>query len=272
MQRTIFFISDGTGITAETVGHTLLTQFEDVNTRQITLPFVTGEDKAHSVVRIINRAAEDDRRRPVIFSTLTEPKAQAVVAGANALVLDLFDFFIRPLEEEFQTESSHASGRSHSMSDIKSYQVRIDAMNFALQHDDGSNTKHYELADVVLVGVSRSGKTPTCVYLAMQFGIKAANFPLTPEDLSRLHLPDPLRTFLSRLFGLTIDPTMLQRIRSERRPGSQYASLAQCRREIREAETVFRTNRIPSISTTTISIEEIASRVLQETGLERRLY
>lgn len=272
MKRTVFYISDGTGITAETIGHTLLTQFETVEFRQVTLPFVDTVQKADSAVRDIERAAHEDGGRPIVFSTLVDPPLQERVAGSGALVLDLFSVYIRPLEDELERRSTHTTGRSHGMADRASYNIRIEAVNFALQHDDGASTRHYDQADIILIGVSRSGKTPTCLYLAMHFGVRAANYPITADDLDATRVPPLLRPHRERLYGLTIDAERLQQIRSERRPGSRYASLAQCRREVTDVEDMYRSEGLRFLNTTTISIEEIASRVLQDTGIERRLF
>jgi regulator of PEP synthase PpsR (kinase-PPPase family) len=272
MPRTVFFVSDSTGITAETLGHTLLTQFDNVDFRQVTLPFIADADKAKEAVGQIDAAAEQDTQRPIVFSTLISSEVYDVITGCNGLVLDLFSAFIRPLEREFNRESTHARGRSHGLVDRASYEIRIEAEDFALRHDDGASTRHYNDADIILVGVSRSGKTPTCIYLGMQFGIRAANYPITEENLSDRKLPKVLQEYRNRLFGLTIDADRLRQIRSERRPNSRYASVAQCRKEVQEVESLFRASRIDSIDTSSTSIEEIATRVLQVTKLKRRLY
>jgi regulator of PEP synthase PpsR (kinase-PPPase family) len=272
MPRTVFYLSDSTGITAETLGHTLLTQFDSIEYRQVTLPFVADVDKAKDAVRQINLAAERDDQRPIVFSTLNSSELYETVNQCNALVLDLFSVFIRPLETEFNRGSTHVRGRSHGLVDRASYEVRIQAVDFALGHDDGASTRHYGEADIILIGVSRSGKTPTCIYLAMQFGICAANYPITEENLTGGRLPAVLLPYRERLFGLTIDADRLRQIRSERRPNSRYASVAQCRTEVREVEALFRSNGIKFLDTSATSIEEIATRLLQETGLQRRLY
>ena len=271
-KRSVFFVSDGTGITAETLGNTLLTQFEDQDFRRVTIPFVDTVEKARGVVESVARAATDDGVRPIIFSSLNKTEIIDCIGSANALVLDLFNVFIQPLEAELQTRSTHSVGRSHGMADPVTYHTRIEAVNFALQHDDGASVQHYEKADLILVGASRSGKTPTSVYLAMQYGIRAANYPITPDDLERTGLPALLMPHRLRLFGLTIDPERLQQIRSERRPDSRYASLAQCRDEVRSIESLFLANSLPYLNTTTVSIEEIASRIIQQMGLKRRLF
>lgn len=270
--RTVFFVSDGTGITAETMGHTLLTQFEHIKYAQRTLPFIDSLNKARSTVEFINETASTDGVRPIVFCTLVDSECQRVVASSDALVLDFFGAFIGPLESELERSSSHTTGRSHGIVDRASYYFRIDAVNFALQHDDGASLQHYEEADVILIGVSRSGKTPTCLYLAMQFGVRAANYPLLDDEDDVSRIPKPLVPFRHRLCGLTCDAERLQQIRSERRPNSRYSSLNQCRREINAAEALFRRERLMVLNTATMSVEEIASKILHERGMERRLY
>ncbi len=272
MRRTVFFVSDGTGITAETLGHTLLTQFDQIEYRERTLPFVDTIEKADATVAYINETGRSDRCRPIVFCTLVNPACQAAVATSEALVVDFFNAFIGPLEEEFRRTSSHTKGRSHGMVNKATYYFRIDAINFALQHDDGASVQHYREADVILVGVSRSGKTPTCLYLAMQFGVRAANYPLNPDEDGSETLPEVLRPHRERLYGLTVNPERLQQIRSERRPGTRYASLGQCRREVEEVEVLFRKHALMYVNTDTMSVEEIAAQILHERQMERRLY
>ena len=270
-ERTVFFLSDQTGVTAETLGHSLLTQFDSHNFRQVTLPFIDNDDKAQEAVKKINEAAINADARPIIFSTLVQDEFRSAVREANGLHLDIFDVFLEPLEEELQQKSTHTAGRAHGMSDIDSYMKRIEATNFALANDDGGITRDYEMADVILVGVSRSGKTPTCLYLALQYGVYAANFPLTDEEFDSGVLPEFLNKSMSKLFGLTIDPTRLQQIRRERRALGKYSSAQQVRYELREAEKLFKKYGIPYVDTTEFSIEEIASRILDSTGVERRV-
>ena len=267
-----FFISDRTGITAEMLGHSLLTQFESVRFEEVTLPFVDTVDKAHEVVQRINAAGTPEGLRPIVISTLVNTEIADIVGGANALFLDCFEIFISPLEKELGVHASHAIGRSHSLNDLFSYYHRIDAVNYALGHDDGLAKRDLGEADIILVGVSRSGKTPTCLYMAMQFGIRAANYPLIPEDFSSTLLPSQLRPFRERLRGLTIKPERLQQIRSERRPGSKYATLANCEFEVREAEALMRQEGIPYLDATSKSVEELATTILHEAKLVRRIY
>ena len=262
--RTVFYVSDGTGITAETFGHSLLTQFEDLRLREVRLPFIDSEEKARDVLRRVAAQGQADGKRPIVFSTLVDAHINAIVRQADARLLDLFSTFVEPLEQEFGVRSTHTMGRSHTAADSAQYKRRIEAINFSLAHDDGQSHKGLVNADVILVGVSRSGKTPTSLYLAMQHGIKAANYPLIPEDFDRGRLPDELYRHKPKLFGLSIAPERLAEVRQERRPGSRYAALDNCRYEVAEAESMMRREGIRWLSTTTKSIEEIATTVLQQ--------
>jgi [pyruvate, water dikinase]-phosphate phosphotransferase / [pyruvate, water dikinase] kinase len=270
--RSAFFVSDRTGITAEMLGHSLLTQFDDVRFNEVTLPFVDTAEKARDVVDKINRQGAADGVRPIVISTLARVEIARVIGQANALFLDCFEMFISPLEREIGVAASHAVGRSHSVSDFVNYHRRIESVNYTLSHDDGLATRDLSEADVVLVGVSRCGKTPTCLYLSMQFGIRAANYPLIPEDFASKQLPAQLRPLRGRLHGLTIRPERLQEIRNERRPNSQYATLANCEFEVREAEALMRQEKIPFLDATSKSVEELATTILQEAKLVRRIY
>jgi [pyruvate, water dikinase]-phosphate phosphotransferase / [pyruvate, water dikinase] kinase len=270
--RTVFFLSDGTGITAQMLGHSLLTQFEGVDFTQVTLPFVDSAEKAEECLARIEAENASGNGQPIVFSTLVNQEVRAVFRRANALFLDFFETFIDPLEAGLGLKSSHTIGRSHSAMDKKEYQQRIEAINFAMAHDDGASHRELSQADVILIGVSRSGKTPTSLYLAMQFGVKAANYPLIPEDFDRNRLPDALRTDTTRLYGLTIAPERLHEIRRERRPDSRYSALDNCRYEIEEAEKLMRREGVRSINSTSKSIEEIATTILQEIRPERLEY
>jgi regulator of PEP synthase PpsR (kinase-PPPase family) len=270
-RRTVFFVSDQTGVTAETMGHSLLTQFDGGAFRQVTLPFISTVDKAEEAVRRINATAAAEGVRPVIFSTLVQEDMREIIKRANGLFLDFFDAFLGPLELELKVKSSRAQGKAHGMQDIGAYTLRINATNFALANDDGAVTRDYDRADLVLVGVSRSGKTPTCLYMALQYGIFAANFPFAEEEFETGQLPASLAKVHRKLYGLTIASERLQQIRNERRPNSKYSSPQQVEFEVRAAEAIFRRYDIPCINTTECSIEEIASRILDKTGLERRL-
>ena len=269
---TVFFISDGTGITAETFGNAILAQFE-LKFRHVRLPFIDSVDKAHQAVRQINHTAEIEGRKPIVFTTLVNTEVLAVIEKeCKGLFLDMFGTFVTPLEKELNITSNHRIGRFSDASKSKEYHDRIEAINFSLAHDDGQLNRDLEIADVILVGVSRSGKTPTSLYLAMQHGLKAANYPLIPEDFERRQLPPALTPHRKKVFGLTIDPIRLSEIRNERRPQSRYASLENCRHEVAEAEAMMRRSGIRWLSTTHKSIEEIATTILQEVNPERLIY
>lgn len=270
MQRTAFFISDRTGITAELLGKGLLAQFQGVEFKKVSLPFVDTEEKAREATARIQQAWQEDGNKPIVFSTLTEHTLRAQITASGALFLDVFELFIGPLEAELGIASAPALGIAHGVGDHASYDRRIDAVNYALYYDDGTKTAQLGDADIILVGVSRCGKTPTCLYLALQYGVLAANFPLTPDDFSRGLLPESLGPHRSKLFGLTINPERLQRIRSERRPDSPYAALENCRYEVAQAEAMLEREGIPWIDTSMKSVEEIAVTVLQQAGLERK--
>jgi [pyruvate, water dikinase]-phosphate phosphotransferase / [pyruvate, water dikinase] kinase len=269
-QRKVFFISDGTGITAESLGHSLLTQFENMTFKTETIPYVDTAKKAQAAVAKINDAFEQNKMKPLVFATLVRPEIQTIIQQSQSQLFDFFHTFVKPLEQELGSKSTFSVGKSHSMASFESYKHRIDAVNFALQHDDGIRVDHYRRADIILIGVSRCGKTPTCLYLALQFGILAANYPLTDEELHQLTLPAALKPHKAKLFGLLIEPERLQSIRNERRPNSHYASLEQCRREVNEAKMIYQQAQVPWLNTTYYSVEEIATKILAKAGIERR--
>ncbi len=271
---TVFFMSDCTAITAETFGNAILAQFE-VKFRHIRIPFVASVDKAHQAVRQILHTGEVENRKPIVFTTLVNMEVLSVILDGckeKTMLMDMFSIFVNPLEKELGIKSNHRVGRFSDASKSQEYRERIEAINFSLAHDDGQLNRDLELSDVILVGVSRSGKTPTSLYLAMQHGLKASNYPLIPEDFERRQLPPALMPHKKKIFGLTIQPERLSEIRNERRPDSKYASLANCRHEVAEAEAMMRRAGIRWLSTTHKSIEEIATTILQEINPERLIY
>jgi len=271
--RSVFFVSDGTGITAETFGNSILAQFP-AKPRHVRRPFIDSAEKAHQVVREINETAEREGRRPIVFITLVHGDVLRVVTGPDCkgLVLDMFRTFVEPLEDEFGVKSNHRIGRFPDVAISQQYSDRIEAINFSLAHDDGQSARNLLQAEVILVGVSRSGKTPTSLYLAMQHGVKAANYPLIPEDFERDALPSSLVPHKRKCFGLTINPDRLAQIRHERRPGSKYASLENCRWEVAASESLMRREGISWLSSTHKSIEEIATTILRDIQPDRLVY
>lgn len=268
MKRTVFFISDGTGITAEAIGHSLLSQFDKIELVLITQPNINTIDKAHFLVKRINEAAIQDGVRPIIFETILDNDITNVIEQANGFFINIFSSFLGKLEQEFTTKATGSVGRAHSISN--NYMERIDAINYALDNDDGVRTRFYDQADIILVGVSRTGKTPCSLYMAMQYGIRAANYPFTEEDLESNVLPKPLQGYKAKLFGLTIDVDRLVAIRSERRANSVYASFAQCEYELRMIEQLYARENIPFINSTYLSVEEITAKILASQHIQRR--
>lgn len=270
MKRYAFFISDGTGITAETLGNSLLSQFESIDFQRVTIPYIDSEEKALSVVQDINKAQQESGQTAIVIDTIVNKNIRKVIDQAQAFKVDIFSTFLSPLERELGEKSSYTVGKSHQSALSDSYVARMDAINYALDNDDGARTRYYDEADIILVGVSRSGKTPSCLYMAMQFGIKAANYPLTEDDMDELELPECLKIRKEKLFGLTIDPDRLSAIRNERRANSRYASLKQCYHEVDEVEMLFERNNIPYLTTTDASVEEISTRIMAAAKLQRR--
>ena len=271
--RSVFFVSDGTGITAETFGNSILAQFA-VKPRHLRRPFIDSVAKARSVVEEINQVAQRESRRPIVFITLVSDEVRSILTSphCSGLVLDMFRTFVEPLEAEFGMRSNHRVGRFSDAAESVEYHDRIEAINFSLAHDDGQSARNLDSADVILLGVSRCGKTPTSLYLAMQHGVKAANYPLVPEDFERGQIPSTIAGHLGKCFGLTIDPDRLSKIRNERRPDSRYASIANCRHEVREAEAMMRRNGVAWLSSTHKSIEEIATTILRDIRPDRLVY
>ena len=260
--RIVFIVSDGTGITAENFSQSILAQFE-ATFKHIRIPFVDSVDKAHEAVSNINQALNKYGVQPIVFTTLVNPELNHIVSKANGLILDMFQTFVAPLEAALGMKSTHAMNRLHHNADTDAYKNRIEAINYSLAHDDGQSNQNLVEADVILIGISRVGKTPTSLYLAMQYGLKAANYPLIPEDFERGQLPKDLMPYRQKIFGLMIDAERLSEIRNERRPGSNYAKLENCRYEINEATAMMKKQSIPWVLTTSKSIEEIATTVLQ---------
>lgn len=268
-RRSIFFISDRTGITAETLGATLLTQFDDNQFLQSTLPFVNSVDKARSALEYIEHTGKSSGLRPIVFSTALLDEVRGVLREGDFLLLDLFDRFVPQLEAELQTRSSHQPGRAHGIANQETYDTRIEAMNYALTHDDGIGEHGYDKAQVILVAPSRCGKTPVCIYMAMQYGIFAANYPLTEEDFESRKLPEALTAHRNKLYGLCIHPDRLHQVRNERLRGSRYADVSQVSYELRQAEQLYKRYRIHFSDTTNKSIEEIAALIMENKELRR---
>ena len=260
--RTVFIVSDGTGITAEMLGSSLLAQFGALQFDKRVLPFIDTSAKAHEVAAEIARAAATSNARPIVLSTLADSALRAILRGSGALVIDMFEQFLPQLEAEFALPAASTMGRTHGIGEQARYDERMRAVNFSLRADDGADPQSFASADIILLGVSRSGKTPVCLYLALKYGWRAANYPLTEDD-RRGSLPSALREQRAKLFGLTLSPQRLAEIRAERRPNSEYSSIEQCRRELAAAEELFMEQNIRYLDTTRMSVEEIAVTIRQ---------
>lgn len=269
MNRTVFFVSESTGITAETLGNSLLSQFDTIDFEQVYMPYINTDQRAKALTQRMQEAAERDGVRPIVFATMLDNEIRDILRSGNCYYMELFEGFIEPLSAELGVPPNRKAGRSHAITRPSSYTKRIEAINFAMANDDGVRPDNFHRAEVVLIGVSRAGKTPTCLYLAMHYGLRSANYPVTEEDFERGDVPQLVWDCRDRLFALTIDPARLQLIREERRPGSDYASMARCSADIRRANGIYKRLQIPVLNTTTQSIEEISSHIIR--GLRRRV-
>ena len=250
----IFFVSDHTGLTAEAVGVSLLSQFSGLDWKTRTVPFIDTADKAAALADQINQS-----QPAMIISTLADARLRETLKASGLMVLDVFEHMLPSLAAQLDSEPTAVHGLTHSMN--AQYDARIDAVNYALAADDGQKPERMDEADLILVGVSRAGKTPVSLYLAMQYGIRAANYPLTPEDFARGNLPDEVMRNLPRVRGLTLSAERLAAIRQARYPGSRYAGLDECRKELTAADALFLHHGIPVMDSTRMSVEEIAARL-----------
>ncbi len=270
--RAVFFVSNSTGITVETLGRSLLYQFSSTQFESHSLRFIDTTDKAKEAVNTINNLASETGSRPIILSTLVKPELRDILSTVNGLYLDIFDTFISPIEHEIGSEAKLGMGRAHGIIDDDYYTDRMDAVNYSLKTDDGVGAKEYSQADVILTGASRTGKTPTSLYLAMHYGLKAANYPIVDEEIDSYSLPASLKDYKDKVFGLVVTPERLQSIRTKRRPDSQYATLSQCQYEIRQTEAMFQQENIPYFDVSSMSIEEVSSNIMNMMKISSRTF
>ena len=266
--RQVYFLSNGTAITAETLGLSLLAQFPGHQFQTRTVPFVDTFEKAHAISAEIDKNIDQANQLPIVICTMADPDLIKIINQSKALVIDPLSDFLPRLEKVLAAHS-HQPDQSHRIVNPSLYDSRIEAIDYTMQHDDGGKTQNYDEADIILIGVSRSGKTPSCLYLALQFGLKAANYPITEEDLGFETLPDPIKPFKEQLYGLTTDLNRLVSIRKVRRPDSKYSSVEQCRFELRAVEEMYQRHKIAYINTSEMSVEEISARIIRDTGLHR---
>lgn len=270
--RDVFYISDGTAITSETLGHAVLGQFS-LQIQQTTLPFVESIERAKQVKNLIDQSNEKYGIQPLVFYSIVVPEIKQIIDQANALFYDVLKVLVEPLERDLVMKAEPKLQRSRSINkDSSSYHDRIAAIEYTLAHDDGVSLNHLEQADIILLGVSRCGKTPTSLYLAMQFGLRAVNYPFIADDMSALKLPKAIEPYRFKTFGLTIDIERLVAIRNERFADSDYASSEQCLNELQQVEAMFRREAIPYLNTSSLSVEEISTRLLSMSGLKRKMF
>src|SRR5690554_935054 len=267
--RTAFYISDGTALTSEAFGHAILSLFP-VQVNHRTLSFIDDKDKARQAVEEINAAYTEMGQKPLIFHTIIDSTIKSMITGSEGVSYDFLDHYVAPIQAELGVAPQPRTNRTHGIH--QDYTFRIDAVDYTLANDDGVTTKNYHEADIILVGASRTGKTPTCLYLALQYNVKAANYPLTEEDMADLALPNDLKMHRHKLFGLTIDATRLQQIRDNRMANSRYASIKQCQKEVEHIESMYRREAIPYLNSTHASVEEIAAKIMSIAKLKRYRY
>jgi regulator of PEP synthase PpsR (kinase-PPPase family) len=265
----VFFVSDGTGITAETMGNALLIQFPGLAFDRTLIPFISSVEEAREVVARLDEAM-DGPVPPLVFSTAVVDEVREELARTRAPIIDFFGIHMARVEEQLGTRGLHEARRLHGVGDIRRYNDRMAAIEFAIEHDDGLTSRHMDRADVILLAPSRCGKTPTSMYLALQHGLFVANYPLVDEDLDTTDLPAPVREFRDRCFGLTTTVSRLSRVRQERRPDSRYASEEQCRFELQRATAMYKAHGLPVVDTSAASVEEIAAVVIQTLARVRR--
>jgi len=238
-------------MTAENLGRSLLVQFPNIQFESVTKPFVDNANKAQAIAEEINNEVQTSSQRPIVIDTILNSDVSDIIKTTDCFYIDIFSTFLSPWEQELGVNSAHNVGhpaifKEDSRVVDTNYMQRIDAVHFALANDDGMHLHRYADADIILVGVSRTGKTPS-------------------------KLPNALVDHQKKLFGLTIRAARLAEIRNERKPNSNYANLRTCVDEIRQAETLYRQYKIPYIDTTQLSVEEISARMLQRAGIERRV-
>ncbi len=258
----VYFLSDSTGISAETMGNAVLIQFPGCRFDRQHFPFITTVKRAREVVAELDEIMAQGIT-PLVFSTTVVDDIRAELHRTTAPIIDFFEMHMAPVEKILGQQAAHVAAKLHGLGDQQRYNARMAAIEYAIEHDDGQSLRALDRADIILLAPSRCGKTPTTMYLALQHGITVANYPLVDEDLESTDLPRPVRDLRPRCFGLLTTPGRLSEVRQERRPNSRYASLEQCSYELRRAEALYRTHRIPYLNSSTKSVEEMATEILQ---------
>jgi len=258
----VFFLSDSTGISAETMGNALLIQFPQLHFERRLIPFITTAEEARRVVAILDEAA-DGPVTPIAFTTAATDEIREVLLTSRCPMIDFFELHISRVEAVLGVPAARVTAQLHGVGDVQRYNARMAAIEYSIEHDDGQSLRALDRADVILIAPSRCGKTPTTMYLALQHGLFVANYPLVEEDLESSDLPRPIRALKDRCIGMLATPGRLCEVRQQRRPKSRYASLEQCTYELRRAEAMYAANRVPVINSTTRSVEEMSTLIVQ---------
>ena len=257
----LHLISDSTGETVGLMARATLAQFENVDTTEHIWAMVRNESQISEVIAGI-------KANPgFVLFTLVDDEVRHALEGAcrelNVPCLAILDPVFAALSAHLGAEIHHRPGYQHVMD--AEYFKRIEAMHYVLNHDDGQSTSDLDQADVLVLGVSRTSKTPTCIYLANR-GIKAANIPIVPG----FPLPDEVMEVNKPVIvGLTSDPKRLIEIRRNRLrmlkqdEVTDYVDVDTVTREVNEARRLFSQNDWPVINVTRRSIEEVAATILQ---------
>lgn len=256
-----FFLAGGTGISAETLGNMMLQQFPSVHFSRRKIPFITTVEQAREVVTQLDAAVTDDVT-PLVFSTVSDEEVRAELQTTKCAFIDLFGSHLSTVEHVLHVNAVHRVEALHGVGDVGRYEARMRAVEYAMEHDDGQSMRNLEQAQLILIAPSRCGKTPTSIYLALQHGVRVANYPLVDEDFQSSELPRPVRPYAAKCFGLLSTAARLAQVRGERRPGSRYATLAQCSYELRRAEAMYRAHGIPVVNSSAMSVEEIAAVIM----------
>lgn len=269
MTRSVFYVSDSTAMTAKGLGKSLLAQFDNIAFIEYLRPYIDTEPKVLQLVNELKHAQVLDGQAPIIFASMMDETLMAALSSQVSGVIDILKPFMQQLELMMAEKSSRAVGRAHNASNVDVYKKRIEAIDFTLATDDGLQINNYDHADIILLGISRSGKTPTALYLTLNFGLKVANFPFTADDLPRFTLNPAHERNRFKLIGLMISPARLQSIRRERRPESKYADHLQIMLELDALNELFFREKIPFIDTTTRSVEEIAASIMSIVSIRK---
>lgn len=263
--RDVYYLSGSTGILAKDMGKALLCQFPEIHFKEELIPFIHTEVEAQKAIEKIR--AQSTGETPLVLSTLLSKELNAVFNSPDIEFLNIFDQFLVQFENFLQKKALWASGASRYPND-RTMIRRVEAIHYCIDHDDGNSTKDYDKAEIILIGVSRSCKTPVSVFLATQMGIKTANYPLIRDGTDSFKLPPYLVRNKKKIVALSTSPQLLHQYREHRYADSKYAKLSTCRDELNKANMLYMDHRIPIVMSDGKSIEETATQVTQQLNLK----